>query len=118
MYNRQLMAVSFVLLMMILGLLVFLSHLPENVIISIAIIILFLIIFTYIFSADGHILLRGLLIVTSFIALPVLIFVYLGIFDAFPQFWQAILALAAVVLTGAVSIFTIVGLNIVELTWD
>ena len=112
------MAISFVSLMMIFGLLVFFSDLPENVIISIAIIILFLIIFTYVFTTDGHILLRGLLILTSFIALPVFIFVYLGIFNAFHQFWQAILALAAVVIMGVVSIFAIVGLNIVELKWD
>ncbi len=118
MYDRQLRLISFAAFVLLLFLLIFFSDLPRNVIISIGIMMVFLMIFTYVFKTNVSPLLKVVLILTSFIVLPVFILLYLGILNAFPQLWMAILALVAVVIVGVLSIQIIIGLDIVELKWD
>ena len=118
MYSHHLRVISFVALLMLLALLVFFSDLPNNVIISIAIIMLFLMIFTYVFTTKVSALLNVVLVLISFIMLPVFILIYLGILSTFSQIWQSIMFLVAVVIVGLFSIQIIIILDIVELKWD
>ena len=109
--------ISFASLLALVLLLTFFSNLNSHVIISAAVIMLFLMIFTYIFKIEGSSSLKVSVILSVFIFLPLFILVYLGIFDVFPGLF-GFLALIIVALVGLYSIVTIIRLDYVELKWD
>lgn len=111
-------AILFLLFLLIIGSLIFFTHSNNRVTLSIAIIMLFLIIFTYIFKTDGSKSLKALLIIFIFICLPVFILLFLGVLNAFDGPIFGILLLIVVAIVGLLSIVTIVKLDYVELKWD
>ena len=101
------------LFLMIFALRMF-TNLDNNVIVSIFLISIFLIIFTYVFKIEGPSLLKTFVILFSFIVLPVFVLFYLG-------FWNhlvAIILIAFVMLLGLLAIVAMIKLSIVEIEYD
>ena len=89
----------------------------NDIIISISIIAVFLILFTYIFNTEGHSSLNAAIIITAFIGLPIFILMYLDIPNSLPGIWGGILMAITVVIFGVLAIYTIVKLNFVEVEY-
>ena len=102
-------------LFMIIFILKFFTDLNQNVIISIALIMLFLVLFTFAFKTQGHSALNSSVIVFSFICLPLFILWYLGIFESIYWPWGSVLLAVFVSILGILSIVTMVRLNYVEI---
>ena len=83
-------------------------------IISIALIMVFLIIFTYVLKTEGKTALNVCVIIFSFVCLPVFILWYLGIFNLLIWPWSIMLAIGVIIL-GMLSVATIANLNFVEI---
>lgn len=105
------------LFLMIFALRMF-TKLDNNVIVSILLISIFLIIFTYVFKIEGPNLLKIFVILFSFIALPVFVLFYLGFLNSFSNPFVGIILIALVMLLGFLAIITIIKLNIVEIEYD
>lgn len=84
-------------------------------IVSIVLIMLFLLIFTFIFKTDGSKTLKGVMILVTFLVLPLFIITYLNVFT---EFWSFVSALIIVGIIGVLSIVIMVKLDYVELKWD
>lgn len=84
-------------------------------IVSIVLIMLFLLIFTFIFKTDGSKTLKGVMILVTFLVLPLFIIIYLNVFT---EFWSFVSALIIVGIIGVLSIVIMVKLDYVELKWD
>jgi|GEM_PF-1360272 hypothetical protein len=89
----------------------------NDIIISISIIAVFLILFTYIFNTEGHSSLNAAIIITAFIGLPIFILMYLDIPNSLQGVWGGILMAITVVIFGVLAIYTIVKLNFVEVEY-
>lgn len=109
--------VMFISLVILCLLLFFFSNIDHRAIISLAVIGIFLIFFTFIFQIQMNPSLKVFLILFSFFALPMIILIYLGIFDIFWP-WSGILALILVAVQGMLSIYTIIELNYVIIRWE
>lgn len=113
-FPRLVMFISLVILCLLLF---FFSNIDHRAIISLAVIGIFLIFFTFIFQIQMNPSLKVFLILFSFFALPMIILIYLGIFDIFWP-WSGILALILVAVQGMLSIYTILELNYVIIRWE
>lgn len=113
-FPRLVMFISLVILCLLLF---FFSNINHRAIISLAVIGIFLIFFTFIFQIQMNPSLKVFLILFSFFALPMIILIYLGIFDIFWP-WSGILALILVAVQGMLSIYTIIELNYVIIRWE
>ena len=107
--------ISFFLIIFVLR---FFTGINQNVIISIALVMLFLALFTFVFKTQGHSALNVSVIVFSFICLPLFILWYLGIFESLSWPWGSILLAVFVCILGVVSIATMVKLNYVEIDFE
>lgn len=113
-FSRLIMFISLVMLCLLLF---FFSNIDHRAIVSIAVIGIFLILFTFIFKIQMNPSLKMFLILFSYFALPMIILIYLGIFDVFWP-WGGILALIMVLIYGMLSIYTIIELNYVIIRWE
>ena len=95
------------LFLMIFALRMF-TNLDNNVIVSILLISIFLIIFTYVFKIEGPSLLKTFVILFSFIVLPVFVLFYLGFLNSFSN----------PLVLGLLEIVTMIKLSIVEIEYD
>ena len=110
---RTVFCISLFLVLVLLGIFTNLNH---QIIVSIAIIGVFLILFTYVFTIEkGHAALNVCVIVTSFIILPVFILLYLKVPDSLPVPWSGVLAVLAVIAFGILAVYAISKLNFVEI---
>ena len=105
------------LFLMIFALRMF-TNLDNNVIVSILLISIFLIIFTYVFKIEVHSLLKTFVILFSFIVLPVFVLFYLGFWNSFSNHLVAIILIAFVMLLGLLAIVAMIKLSIVEIEYD
>ena len=105
------------LFLMIFALRMF-TNLDNNVIVSILLISIFLIIFTYVFKIEGPNLLKTFVILFSFIFLPVFVLFYLGFMNSFSNPRVGIILIALVMLLGLLAIITMIKLSIVEIEYD
>ncbi len=108
---------AIVLFLMIFALSMF-TNLDNNVIVSILLISIFLIIFTYVFKIEVHSLLKTFVILFSFIVLPVFVLFYLGFWNSFSNHLVAIILIAFVMLLGLLAIVAMIKLSIVEIEYD
>ncbi len=105
------------LFLMIFALRMF-TNLDDNVIVSILLISIFLIIFTYVFKIQGPNVLKIFVIIFSFIFLPVFVLFYLGFWNSFSNPIIGIMLIAFVMLLGLLAIITMIKLSIVEIEYD
>ncbi len=105
------------LFLMIFALRMF-TNLDNNVIVSILLISIFLIIFTYVYKIEVPSLLKTFVILFSFIVLPVFVLFYLGFWNSFSNHLVAIILIAFVILLGLLAIVTMIKLSIVEIEYD
>lgn len=105
------------LFLMIFALRMF-TNLDNNVIVSILLISIFLIIFTYVFKIEVPSLLKTFVILFSFIVLPVFVLFYLGFWNSFSNHLVAIILIAFVMLLGLLAIVAMIKLSIVEIEYD
>lgn len=85
---------------------------------AIAIILTFLMLFTYVFRSEGTKKLNIFIILFSFIALPLFILHFLGILNSFSNPLGGILLAITVIFFGILAIFTIIQLNFVEIEYE
>ena len=110
---RTVLCISLFLVLVLLGIFTNLNH---QIIVSIAIIGVFLILFTYVFTTEkGHATLNVCVIITSFIILPVFILLYLKVPDSLPVPWGGVLAVLTVIVFGILAVYAISKLNFVEI---
>ena len=110
---RTVFCISLFLVLVLLGIF---TNLNRQIIVSIAIIGVFLILFTYVFTTEnGHTALNVAVIITSFIILPVFILLYLGVPDYLPVPWGGVLAVLVIIVFGILAVYTISRLNFVEI---
>ena len=116
MATHHLRTVFCISLFLVLILLVLFTNINPQIIVSIAIIGVFLILFTYVFTTEnGHTLLNVAVIITSFIVLPVFILLYLKLPDSLPAPWGGVLAVLTVIVFGILAVYAISKLNFVEI---
>ncbi|MBQ2666786.1 hypothetical protein [Methanobrevibacter sp.] len=118
MIRSPLRLITVISLFLIVLILEFFTDINQNVIFSIALITLFLILFTFIFKTPGHSLLNIFVIFFSFICLPLFVLWYLDVFNSLLWPWGSISLAIVVVILGILSIVTMVKLNYVELRFD
>ena len=111
-------AIAYISLFLICIILKAFTNVDNDVVVSIAIIAVFLILFTYIFNTEAHATLNAILIITSFIFLPMLIVMILGIPNSLPGIWGWILAIVTVSFFGVLAIFAISKLNFAEIDFE
>lgn len=117
MIRFPLRAFSYISLFVLILLFKMFAGLDNDIIISIAIMGAFLILFTYIFNTEGHATLNVFIFLSAFIVLPVFILLFLGILDSFPAIWGGILYVLIVIFFGVLSVISIVKLNFVEIEY-
>lgn len=110
--------IGFLALFLIIIALRMFTDLDNNVIVSILLISIFLIIFTYVFKIEGHEALKIFVILFSLIALPVFVLFYLGILNSFSNPFETVALIALVMLFGLMAVIAIIKLNIVEIEFD
>lgn len=104
--------IIFILIFLALIILGIFTNLDYRIMLSIAIIGVFLILFTFVFIAEnGHMALNVFVIIAAFIFLPVFILLYLGVPDSIPL----PLAVLAVIAFGILAVYAISKLNFVEI---
>lgn len=106
--------------MALFSLILILNSIPEinhRTVMSIAIIMIFLIIFTYIFETKGPNLMKLLMIIFSFIILPLFTLAYLEIPDCLPTPWGGLTTYIIALSIGLISIYTIFKLSYVEIEY-
>ena len=117
MIRFPLRAFSYISLFVLILLFKMFAGLDNDIIISIAIMGAFLILFTYIFNTEGHTTLNVFIFLSAFIVLPVFILLFLGILDSFPAILGGILYVLIVIFFGVLSVISIVKLNFVEIEY-
>lgn len=111
---RKITSAVFILFIIIL---VLFSHLEDNIIISISVILLFLTIFLYLFDNSSFAVFKMGIMLFTFLVLPILIINYLGIFTLF-GFWTGVLACFIAISLGFLFIFTLIKLNYIEIEYE
>lgn len=114
--NARLLFCASVLL--ILFLLKIFTNVSDNTVIAIAIIAVFLMIFSYVFKTEGQNSLKVFIIVFSFICLPLFLIFYLGVFNLFSNPLAGIAFVVLVLLIGITAVITLIKLNYVEIEYD
>lgn len=109
--------IAYISLFLIISLLGVFTDWDRKLIFSVALISVFLILFTYIFATEGHATLNAAIIITAFIGLPMFLLMYLDIPNSLPGIWGGILMAITAVSFGVLAIFTIVKLNFVEIEY-
>jgi len=109
--------IAYISLFLIISILGMLTDWDKKLVFSVALIGVFLILFTYIFATEGHATLNATIIITAFIGLPIFILMYLDIPNSLPGIWGGILMAITVVIFGVLAIYTIVKLNFVEVEY-
>lgn len=117
MIRFPLRAFAYASLFLIIVFLKLFTDLGNDIIISISIIAMFLILFTYIFNTEGHSTLNAAIIITAFIGLPIFLLIYLNILNSLQGIWGGILMAIAALIFGVLAIYTIVKLNFVEVEY-
>lgn len=117
MIRFPLRAFAYASLFLIIVFLKLFTDLGNDIIISISIIAMFLILFTYIFNTEGHSSLNAAIIITAFIGLPIFLLIYLNIPNSLQGVWGGILMAIAALIFGVLAIYTIVKLNFVEVEY-
>lgn len=117
MIRFPLRAFAYASLFLIIVFLKLFTDLGNDIIISISIIAMFLILFTYIFNTEGHSSLNAAIIITAFIGLPIFLLMYLDIPNSLQGIWGGILMAIAALIFGVLAIYTIVKLNFVEVEY-
>ncbi len=113
---NPLRAVICILLFLALIFLGLFTNLTLQMMVSIAIIGVFLILFTFVFTAEnGHMALNVFVIIAAFVFLPVFILLYLRVPDSLPAPWGGVLAVLAVIAFGILAVYAISKLNFVEI---
>ena len=113
---NPLRAVICILLFLALIFLGLFTNLTLQMMVSIAIIGVFLILFTFVFTAEnGHMALNVSVIIAAFIFLPVFILLYLRVPDSLPAPWGGVLAVLVVITFGILAVYAISKLNFVEI---
>ena len=113
---NPLRAVICILLFLALIFLGLFTNLTLQMMVSIAIIGVFLILFTFVFTAEnGHMALNVSVIIAAFIFLPVFILLYLKVPDSLPAPWGGVLAVLTVIAFGILAVYVISKLNFVEI---
>ena len=107
--------VSCFALVLLVFLLRFCTDLSQNVIISIALIMVFFIIFSFVLKTEGQTALNVAVIIFSFIFLPLFVVWYLGIFSLVPWPWGSLLLAVGIIILGMLSIISMVKLSHVEI---
>ena len=118
MHNNKLRLITYISLFLIIAALKFFTNVSNDVIISIAIIMVFLILFTFVFNTEGPKALKIFVIVFSFVVLPLFILYYLGVLNSFSSPLEGIVIAIVVILLGVTAIFTITKLEYVEIYYD
>lgn len=111
---RKITSAIFILFIIIL---IFFTHLEDNIIIAISVILLFLTIFLYLFDNSRFAVFKMGLMLFTFLILPVLIIGYLGIFTLF-GFWKGVIACFTAIVFGFLFIFTLIKLNYIEIEYE
>lgn len=106
-----------VLYLLCICLTVFSDDLSTNEIISIAIIVTFLILFTYVFNTQA-IALNVFVILVSFMCLPLFILIYLGVPNSIPWPMGGVLLLVVTAIIGFLAVYAIVKLNFIEIKFE
>ena len=114
---NPLRAITYLSLILIVIILELLSNLNQKIILSIGLILVFLIVFTYIFKTNGSESLKAAVIVFTFIGLPLFLLWYLDIISSLPGIWAGAAAVGVVLISGIASIITIIRLDYAELVW-
>ena len=108
--------IIFILIFLALIILGIFTNLDYRIMLSIAIIGVFLILFTFVFIAEnGHMALNVSVIIAAFIFLPVFILLYLRVPDSLPAPWGGVLAVLVVITFGILAVYAISKLNFVEI---
>ena len=111
----SLRTIAYAALILIVMAMIFLTEMDMKTVMSIALIMLFLIIFTYIFKTDGSKTLKVWTTLFIFFGLPLFILLYLGIFNFAGGVWTVIIPTVLALVYGILSIFVIIELNYVEI---
>jgi hypothetical protein len=104
-------SVSLILIFLIL---IAFTGLDHKAIISIALIMLFLMIFTYVFKTDGPKTLKVVTILFTFFGLPLFLLIYLDIFGFLTGILKIILSFIFALIFGVISVFLIIELDYVD----
>lgn len=107
--------ITFICLVLVCLALFFLMNLSSRMIISVVLVMIFLMIFTYIFKTDASKTLKVLIILFTFFGLPLFLFLYLDIFNSFPGILEILIPVILTAIFGFISIFLIIQLDYVEL---
>ena len=113
-YGRLVFYVSALAILLILDTFTDFDH---EILFAIAIILAFLILSTYIFKSGGSKLLKSMLIVFTFIGLPLFILWYLGILNYFSNPLGGIVIALITTVLGVLAIFAIIKLDYVEIEY-
>lgn len=105
--------IVYAFLLVLLVLLDLFTNFDHKTLVSVAIILTFLIIFTYVFKTDSSKGLKVGIILFTFIGLPLFILIYLGVFSSLPGIWGGILTVIFTIL----SIVAIIELEYVEIEY-
>ena len=115
--NYLLRIATFLALVLIYFALTFFTNLSQNVIVSIAIILIFLILFTFIFENNSPNLLKVCIILFTFLVLPIFVLFYMGVFNAISRPWGIVLAIFIALIFGILAIVTMNKLQYVEVEY-
>lgn len=115
MNRNPLRLIAYISLFLVIASLILFTNLEENMIISIALILIFLMIFTYIFKIEGPKTLKVIIILFTFIGLPLFLIFYLNLFNSLIA---SILAGVMAIICGIASIITIIKLDDVEIVFE
>lgn len=118
MYSKLLRTLSFLALIFIILIVIFFTNINVKIILSIALIIVFLWSFIYVLKVEESMLFKVASILMTFIVLPIFLLLYLDILNVFSGMWAGILTLGIVFIFGVLAIVTMIKLDYVELNWD
>lgn len=113
-YLRILTLIS---LFLIIALLEVFTDTDYKIIMCISIILVFLILFTYIFESNTPKTLNIIIMISTFIILPLFIAWDLKLYELLPGIAGSLLTLLTLMIMGFLSIFTMVKLNYVEIEY-
>ena len=109
---------TYAALLLLVGLLKFYSHIPDKIVISISLILVFLILFTFIFKTNSPPILKMTIVIFSLVALPMFILSYTGVLEGFSNPLTGILIATMFLLLGIVSVIVMFCLDYAELKWE
>lgn len=113
--SRLVFGVSVLLILIFIKLF---TNVTDNMILAIAIIAVFLMIFSYVFKTESPNFLKVFITLFSFICLPLFLLFYLDVFNSFSNPLAAIALAVMITLIGITAVITLIKLNYVEILYD